>query len=309
MARPARRRWAALGTAAALAAVALAASAARPHPPGLSRLDLEAGGRPRTAWLHAPPASGPAPLVVVLHGYGGDGRSVAEDTRFAEAADDAGFVVAFPDGTAHPDGTARGWNAAACCGPAADEGVDDVAFVGALVDRLVAEGRVDPTRVYATGFSNGGMLAHRLGCELASVAAVASVAGALTVECRPAHPVSVLVVHGTVDPVVPFGGGVRFLAPTERPFPSVESALGAWRRVDACPAGARATRRGTLARRSWGPCAGGTSVSVVALEGAGHGWPGGRSWDNPSGTTDFDATAAAWRFFAAAPRLPTSGRP
>ena len=142
----------------------------------------------------------PAPLVLAFHGGGGDAAFMADDSRYGlqREADRSGFIVAFPNGASKlPGGRFATWNAGACCGYARDQNSDDVGFARAVVSALEAKYAVDPRRVFATGMSNGGMLAHRLTCDAADVfRAVASVAGTdATTHCTPSRPISVLHIH------------------------------------------------------------------------------------------------------------------
>jgi polyhydroxybutyrate depolymerase len=94
--------------------------------------------------------------------------------------------------------------------PSDRAGVDDVAFINSVIDDVSGQDAVDPGRVYATGISNGAFMAQRLGCDLADrIVAIAPVAGTLGagVSCQPDQPVSVLEMHGTSDPLVPYAGG------------------------------------------------------------------------------------------------------
>ena len=152
----------------------------------------------------------PAPLVLAFHGGGGHAEHMAEHYGLTQKADEAGFIVAFPNGYSKlPGGKFATWNAGGCCGDARDRGVDDVGFARAVVAAVQARWRVDAGRVFATGMSNGGMLAHRLGCEAADVfRAVASVAGTdATQRCTPSRPVSVLHIHARDDDHVLYTGG------------------------------------------------------------------------------------------------------
>src|SRR5207248_5222098 len=112
---------------------------------------------------------------------------------------------------------------------------DDVAFVAQLLDDLAAVAHVDAKRVYATGMSNGAMMAYRLAAELSErIAAVAPVAGVLTVaRCEPKRPVSVLHFHGTEDALVPLDGKYKN-APAFFKLRSVEETTALWAKVNGC---------------------------------------------------------------------------
>jgi len=185
----------------AVAYVVVGAAPASAGQPG--RLDF--GGLARTYSLHVPPGlEHPAGLVVNLHGAGMIGAGWEWDTNYDAVADRHRFVVVYPDGIDFSWADGRGASLPD------QQGVDDVGFITGLVAKLVADFGIDPGHVYATGMSAGAFMANRLGCERADVfAAIAPVAGTLGVNmgCAPSRPVSVLVTHGTADPVVPFNGG------------------------------------------------------------------------------------------------------
>jgi polyhydroxybutyrate depolymerase len=136
---------------------------------------LVAAGRDRTFRYHLPAAargSASKPLLIALHGHGSDGRGMAKLTHLDDLADEGGFVVAYPDGYD------KQWNDSRGTTVPAQAGVDDVAFISALIDHAGRSFSVDLRRVYVTGMSNGAMMTHRIGCELAAkVAGIAPVAG------------------------------------------------------------------------------------------------------------------------------------
>ena len=131
-------------------------------------------------------------------------------TGFDRIAARDGIIAVYPDGTARLPGIRfLTWNAGHCCGAAMEANVDDVGFIGAIIDALVSNGRADPSRVYVTGMSNGAMMAHRLGRELSTkLAAIAPVVGAVFGdEPPPRAPVPAFVIVGAEDQSVPPGGG------------------------------------------------------------------------------------------------------
>ena len=181
--------------------VAVAPASANPgDPPGV----LTVGGLQRTYLVHAPAGGAPTGLVLNLHGSGMTGGDQAAVTDYNAVADQYGFVVAYPDGIDLSWADGRGASVPD------RQGVDDVGFLAALIGRLAAEYAIQPGRVFVTGMSAGAFMANRFACDRADlVAAIAPVAGTLGtgVPCAPSRPVSVLAVHGTVDPVVPYNGG------------------------------------------------------------------------------------------------------
>jgi polyhydroxybutyrate depolymerase len=165
---------------------------------------LDVDGVVRSYLLHVPRHSGSEamPLVLAFHGGGGTGRSIEWLTGFDKEADENQFLVAYPDGLD------KGWND----GRQTAIKSDDIGFVSRLIDRLAAQYRIDPDRVYAAGISSGGMFCFRLGCQLSrKIVAIAAVAASMPLDiaenCNPELPISVAIFSGTADPLMPFDGG------------------------------------------------------------------------------------------------------
>ena len=199
-----------------LAASLLAATTALARPSVVENY----GGRQMI--VHAPdqlPPSGARALVIVLHGGLGNARNIADQRaenglNMDAVADKAGFIVAYLNGTPvtrRLGGRFLGWNAGGgCCGQSAASGVDDVAYISGAVDDLARRYGVDRTRVYATGHSNGAMMAQRLVCETHLLAAAVAVSGPLNLEtaaCPAARGARILAIHGADDRNVPVKGG------------------------------------------------------------------------------------------------------
>jgi polyhydroxybutyrate depolymerase len=264
-----------------------------PPPPAIQQRTLEVGGLSRTYRLFAPLSldrSRPAPLVLMLHGVGNSAQSMVEATQFDRTADTAGFIVAYPEGVNQT------WNAGYCCLGGASSAPDDVAFLGRVIDDVQARHTVDPARVFAVGVSAGGMMAYRLGCELSGrVTGVGAVAGGMILdECRPTRPVSVIEIHGTADPLVPYEGGHTAGGATQ-PSPPTVALVERWAELNRCPMPSTTQTEGPVRRATWGGCAEGSAVKLVTIEGGGHTWfaPG-------LGTANgaVDATAEIWAFLS-----------
>lgn len=265
--------------------------------PGDSVRTLTLGGATRTYRLHVGRAyapTRPAGLVLSFHGYTSDAAQQELYTGMDALADARGWLVAYPQGTANS------WNGGQCCGEATRTGVDDVAFVRALIARVSAEFCVDDARVYATGMSNGGFLSHRLACELADrIAAIAPVAGVLGIPaCSPSRAVPVLHFHGTLDALVPYNGG-GVLA-----FTSVADTMRGWATRNGCSgAPAEFLRRGIVRCERWSGCRDDASVELCTVEGGGHTWPGAFPVAALGVTTrDVSASEMMLDFFARHPR-------
>jgi polyhydroxybutyrate depolymerase len=252
-----------------------------PTAPATELITVSTSAGQRTALVHTP-AIGLGkllPLVVALHGSSSSGAALESVTGLDDTADGNGFVVVYPDGKLI--GGERSWNSGQCCEPATSAQVDDIGFLNALLDDMLATYPIDPTRVYVTGHSNGAIMAQEVACRMADrVAAVASVSGALDSEeaCTPPRPVAMLEVHGTADENVLYEYG--------------QDAVSAWRRLDGCgPASSTATV-GTFDLTTWSRCSDGTVVELATVQGGPHDWPVGGAqlvWSFLSGhrLTDF----------------------
>ena len=267
---------------------------------------IAVAGRVRRFLVHVPKGylGTDMPAVLNFHGWGSNAHQQLDLSGMNAIADREGFIVAYPEGT----GTIAGFNAGGCCGEALAGQVDDVAFVRELVAKLDSVFKLDRRRLFATGMSNGGFMAHRLGCEMSDVfAGIAPVAGVMGMpSCTPSHPVSVLQFHGTADPLVGYRSGGLAV------FTSVEDTVRDWAKRDRCPglaAGwASDSRRVTFERgdvrcETYTGCAQGTEVGLCRIDGGGHTWPGGPPVPQfGKTTTEISATEAMWSFFVRHPK-------
>jgi polyhydroxybutyrate depolymerase len=240
---------------------------------------ISINGVDRTYTLAGSAAEG-VPLLVVLHGAGLSGRGAAAYTGMTAIAKANGFLVAYPDGTLAADIPGElSWNTGECCGAPARNGVNDVAFITALIDELGRTYAIDPTRVYLAGFSNGGMLSYQLACDSnAGIAGIAVVGGAFNVvRCSSTTPMPVLIIHGKLDTTVPFDGGdtservaKRFGTFTNA---SVDDAVQYWTARNACSGQPDLTDDGIAEESRWATCAAGSALTVDAITTGTHVWP------------------------------------
>jgi polyhydroxybutyrate depolymerase len=192
------------------------------------RATLAWEGRERGYLLFAPPTADDTaklPLVIALHGAGQDAAAFAAETRFAAAAAARRMLVVFPDGSGVEPGNLS-WNAHFCCGVGLAEGIDDIGFIGALIERIAAQRAIDRARIYATGMSNGGMLTYQLAAArprwFAAIAPVSAAIGGTSrdgerfVIAPPDRPVPVMIIHGRRDPYVLYDGGGSITAHAAR---------------------------------------------------------------------------------------------
>jgi polyhydroxybutyrate depolymerase len=294
-----------------LAALLLSAAGAWAQA-GDFQFTLHHDGLERQYRVHVPArydASKPAPLLVALHGGGGSMELQADDSLYGQISksESEGAIAVFPNGFSRlPGGKLATWNAGNCCAAARDRNVDDVGFIRAVVADVRSRWKVDPRRIYATGMSNGAMMAYRLACEAADVfTAIAPVAGTdNTRECRPSRPVAVLHIHARDDSHVLFGGGagpdsVRATAVTD--YVSVPQTVAKWGALDACTGEPhRVLERAGAYCELRAPCAGGSRVQLCVTETGGHSWPGGRKARRgslPEPSRAISANDIMWDFF------------
>jgi polyhydroxybutyrate depolymerase len=244
--------------------------------------------------VHLPPSydgTKRTPLLVNWHAYRSNAFQQQFYTGTDTVADEQGFIVVYPDS---PD---RSWAAGTCC-TNFDGGMpnrDDIGFARALVTAVSKAACIDSKRVYATGMSNGGFMAHRVACEAADIfAAVAPVAANNGVaNCQPSRPVPIMHFHGTADTTIGYeatelsGEGVGVVEMMRR-----------WGTRNGCTKGPDTTfQMGTVTCQTWSECNAGALVTLCTAEGAEHCWPGATFC--PEGkpfTTDISATRDGWAF-------------
>ncbi|MBM3128100.1 MAG: polyhydroxybutyrate depolymerase [Chloroflexi bacterium] len=267
-------------------------------------------GRTRTYTVHLPRGIGDElalPLVIVLHGGGGNSANAARMTGFSALADKEQFIVVYPDGTGRLDDKLLTWNSGNCCGYALDRKIDDVGFIRALIETLQRDYPIDARRIYATGMSNGGMMSYRIGCELSDkIAAIAPVAGALNVECKPSAPIAVIAFHGTNDQHVLYDGGKPKIQadPHPREDQPVAYAMNFWAQHNRCATTPARAERGNVTRDTYANCAYDTGVELYTIKDGGHAWPSGQR-GSPRGdmpTREISATNVMWEFFKRHPK-------
>lgn len=256
------------------------------------------------------------PVVIMLHGYGGNGKNALEQGRWAEKAEKEKFIVLGLDGTREKETkrdniltNPQSWNSGSGDTAAELKDIDDVGFVRAVIEWVVKLGNADPDRVYVTGFSNGAGMTFRVGAELSDlVAAIAPVSNGLFVDVEKLdRPTSLLMIWGTADPLNPYNGGPvnRFGIKSTRA--SAEDSFKTWARLLNCPNPPKILiDKDTVNARAYSPCDKNSEAIFYTIEGMGHNWPSGRSFlpqaivGKPSDA--IDATDVIWDFFVKHPR-------
>jgi polyhydroxybutyrate depolymerase len=267
---------------------------------------LVVDGLDRTYIVNLPPEYYEAealPLVIALHGGGGEGAQFESTSLLTNKANSAGFIVAYPDGVKSTGALgARTWNAGKCCSYAVLQNINDVKFISELIDELIATYNINPKRVYVTGHSNGGMMSYRLACQLSGkIAAVAPNGCSMVVaqDCAPSRSVPILHMHSILDENVPYTGG-QGSGPTNVYFPAVDSVLNVWSLNDNCLVKEEVLLDNDDYRHArWSDCDNDATIEYYLTKDGGHAWPGGlkgsESGDTPS--TVISANDLLWDFF------------
>lgn len=267
------------------------------HAKNRSNGTIISSGERREYLLHVPhnlDRTKPAALVLSLHGAAGWPAQQRDLSGWNELADRKGFIVVYPAGRAAAG--PRVWHVG---------GEIDPRYIADLIDKLSGEYNIDPDRIYANGFSNGGGMSFALSCRMPDrFAAIGMVGAALLLPstwCRSTHPVPMIGICGLRDPVYP--GGSSWMASDLAPF----LPFGAdWARRNRCLPDAQDVEiRDGVTRREYRQCANAATVALYTLRDGGHTWPGGAElpeWFVGKTIKDFDATAEMWRFFEQHPR-------
>ncbi len=279
--------------------------------PGDYTIFLNHQGKMRYYKIHIPKSyspNQPTPLVLALHGGGGDMEIQATDKYYNQISksEKEGYIVIFPNGySMFKSGKLATWNAGRCCGDARDEKIDDVGFIKEIVMNVQKQANIDRKRIFASGMSNGGMMAYRLACELPDIfKAVAAVAGTdNTAVCTPKSPVSILHIHAQNDDHVIYKGGAgkTFRDPSKvTNFTSVPATIEKWKKLNGCVTPAKKTLavKGAFCE-TYAECTNKTEVKLCVTDSGAHSWPGGSKprgiGETPS--TAISATDVIWDFF------------
>lgn len=269
-------------------------------------------GRTRTYLLHVPSSYDgvtPMPLVIALHGGGGNSENMQEKTGFDQLADEEGFIVVYPAGTGRFENRLLTWNSGHCCGYALENNIDDVGFIRALIEKLQQTLTIDSNMIFITGHSNGGMMSYRLGSELSDIiAAVAPVAGTiggkasedseLWIIPEPSFPVSVVAIHGLLDVNVAYDGGHGEKASGTREDISVNDSIDFWVQYNNCNTNPETQEIGNIKIDTYKEGNSGTEVVLYTLKNGEHWWPG--SEKDPY--QEISASDITWDFFKKHPK-------
>ncbi len=250
------------------------------------------------------------PLVVNLHGMGGNMSHQMKYTGMNSVADEEKFIVVYPQGltgSVPTRGETTQWDSNF------NTNTRDVEFIDTLLKILEKDFSVDSRRIYATGFSNGALMCYRLACELPGrFAAIAPVGGNMPLaqksQCDLSQPVSLLYIHGNEDRIVPINGIPLYSM-------SAESTVRFFRDRNGCSGepyqfsvpDVDAEDGSTVSILTFADCRDKSTVVHYLINGGGHTWPGAAE-DERLGNTNRDILASRiiWEFFAGH-RLPKNG--
>ena len=240
------------------------------------------------------------PLMFNFHGgngLAGDFMNYTNDMR--PIADTAGFIAVYPQAATDPDDGSYSWL------HKAPTSHNDIFFIEAIIDALSSEFSIDNDRVYACGYSEGGIFSYELACRLNNrIAAISSVSGSMLVDafrdsyynlgfCSPVHPTAVLLIPGTADssPHSNYNGYQPY-------YMSAEEITTYWSNYNATDINPIITQLpntntsdgSTVERRVWENGDSCVRVEELKVIGGGHDWPG------TTGNMDIAATTEIWNF-------------
>jgi polyhydroxybutyrate depolymerase len=280
----------------------------------------------RVYWIYTPNflSVGPHPTIVSMHGGGGSAMIQASMTRLNALAAQQGIYIVYLEGT----GAIQTFNAGGCCGSAQSQNIDDVLYVSGVLDDAAANYPIDPARTFASGFSNGAMMSHRLACALPNrFTAIAAISGGSAefdndgnqyFVCNPQRPIPILHIHALNDRNYPYSGGPGAGISGSNFYP-IDSTIHDWIARNNVTDAARteqisATTTCYHHETPADPLKPSAPVVLCKLEpddvfdpinnivfGGGHSWPGGvksPAADSDVPNADFDANSYLWQFFA-----------
>jgi polyhydroxybutyrate depolymerase len=258
--------------------------------PGMQTHMVQANERMRSYVMYVPQkytGMTPVPVVFDFHGYSSSAAGQLGASGFRELADQEGFVAVYPEGVG------ASWHVNGCCGQALQEKLDEIEFVRAIWADIKKSVCIDAKRVYASGISQGGGMAHHVGCLAADIfAAVAPVSSDIRTDpCAPARPITEISFRGTADSLSPYEGGhVGPAGMDGYEAIGAKNTLEKWKTINMCT-GTPVAMNDVC--ETYTTCAGGSAVSLCSLPGANH-----ILYQNSS---NISVPKVAWELFKAHP--------
>lgn len=266
---------------------------------GVQNAKFRFGNKMRTFIIYTPDNYDPSqklPLVINMHGFTTTNKFQFDYSEFHLLANQVGCIVVYPQGLD------LRWNS----GTIADinSKVNDVGFLGRLIDFMSINYNIDETKVYSTGYSAGGFMSFRLACESTNrISAIATVGSSMTNstfdKCSPSRPIPVMMFNGTSDPVTVFNGFVDV-----KPNFQV---INLWKKLNNCTNAATITNlpntvtndNSRVIKETYS-CAENTELTLMRIQNGGHTWPGSKPFLFILGNTnqDISANTEMWNFFS-----------
>ena len=240
------------------------------------------------------------PLMFNFHGGGGTSIDFMNNTNdMRSVADTAGFIAVYPQAAVDPNDGSNAWL------HKAPTSHDDVFFIEAIIDTLSNDFFIDNNRVYACGYSEGGIFSYELACRLNNrIAAISSVSGSMLVDsfrdsyynlgfCSPVHPTAILLIPGTND-MSPHSTYTGF-QPYYMSADEITTYWSNYNNTDINPSifqlpNINTSDGSTVEHRVWENGDNCSRVEELKVNGGGHDWPG------TYGNMDIDATSEIWDF-------------
>lgn len=274
---------------------------------------LEHQNNQREYTLHIPPSYNglsEVPLVIVLHGGGGNSESVQGFTQMNPVSDANGFMVAYPQGFG-PTQNGFSW-ADGRETSATNMGIDDVGFISKLIDKVQADYQIVSNKIYVCGFSNGGFMSQKLACELENRFAGVGTLGAtigtdVLNQCSISRSIPMLFMLGDADPFVPYNGGT--VANNPSPIEGIETLADFWKTNNLCQTELPELQlpdldtmdNSTVTLFEFSDCYCNANVRLYRINNGGHTWSGVENADYEmiAGETneDINASSVLWEFF------------
>ncbi|HWG72538.1 MAG TPA: PHB depolymerase family esterase [Acidimicrobiales bacterium] len=247
---------------------------------------ISSGGMSRS-YLLAEPEPAPTakvPLIVVLHGINASPQLEEQRTGF--------LPIVGPAVVVYPVGYHQSWNAGTCCGDAHSAGINDVAFITAVINQVVAQHPVlSSKQVYLVGYSNGGKMAWDMACQHPSLFAAVGVYGAVpAAACPTLGRLSAIEITGLADTELTVQSSQAPTVQAGFTELQVDTLVTRLRSGDGCGNAATVVAHGVEQTTTWGQCANGTKVAYSLYAGQNHNWPA-------TTATTPSAGSVMWSFF------------
>jgi len=258
-------------------------------------------GYDRTYLVHLPAGytgETDLPLVIAMHGGFGNAYGVETLSQLSVKANAENIIVVYPEGVQGGKLNIRTWNAGDCCGFASNNNIDDIGFIDLLLSTLVEQYSIDTNRIYATGFSNGALMAYRLACELSTkITAIAPVASSMSaVNCTPERPVPVIHFHSYLDSNIPYLGGVG-TGSSNFDNPSQEDVINLWANINNCVITETVVDNAEYTFTKKANCDNNAEIHHYLTHDGGHSWPGGsQAGSGDPVSTYINANDLMWSF-------------